>query len=323
MTVLSEPSTLRPVDAEPDEGLRARRSGTVGAVVVAHLGDLVERLRELDGPAREDQPDAVHQLRITTRRLRSWLATVRPAVDRSATDPVRDELKWLATILGQARDAEVQRARLVDATRALPGELVLGPVTDRIDTELRRRKAEAMDQVREALDSDRYRALLAAADQLVRDPPLTDRAERGRSELARMIERAAHRVDRAARTAGATELDPAAPDRAQLEALHDLRKAAKRARYAAEAVTGVLGRPAERLATRMEDLHDALGEHQDSVDARTTLRAIGVNAHLAGENGFTFGLLHGGQAAASRDALAAVPRLARRATDRPAKATLR
>jgi hypothetical protein len=43
----------------------------------------------------------------------------------------------------------------------------------------------------------------------------------------------------------------------------------------------------------MEGIQEALGLHQDSVVARDHLRAMGMRAHLAGENGFTFGLLYG------------------------------
>ncbi|MGH2603494.1 MAG: CHAD domain-containing protein, partial [Dehalococcoidia bacterium] len=74
--------------------------------------------------------------------------------------------------------------------------------------------------------------------------------------------------------------------------LHEVRKAAKRTRYAAESVAPVFGKPAKRLAKRMERLQDVLGEHQDSIVNRDALRRLGVAAHLSGENGFTFGLLH-------------------------------
>jgi len=68
--------------------------------------------------------------------------------------------------------------------------------------------------------------------------------------------------------------------------LHDVRKAAKRARYAAEAA----GK--KKVARRMKKLTKRLGEHQDSVVARQELRAIGVQSHLDGDNAFTYGLLH-------------------------------
>jgi hypothetical protein len=41
----------------------------------------------------------------------------------------------------------------------------------------------------------------------------------------------------------------------------------------------------------MKDVQSALGMHQDAVIAQATARDIGVHAHLAGENAFSFGLL--------------------------------
>jgi CHAD domain-containing protein len=75
-------------------------------------------------------------------------------------------------------------------------------------------------------------------------------------------------------------------------ALHETRKAAKRARYAAEAAQPVSGANARRYAKRMKAVQSVLGDHQDSVNARVAAREIGVQAHLAGENAFSFGLLY-------------------------------
>ncbi|MGB9376648.1 MAG: CHAD domain-containing protein, partial [Mycobacteriales bacterium] len=83
-----------------------------------------------------------------------------------------------------------------------------------------------------------------------------------------------------------------ATDGSQELALHEVRKAAKRARYAAEAAGPVIGRPARRFADAVSDVQTVLGDHQDTVILRATLRRMGAQAFLAGENGFTFGLLH-------------------------------
>ena len=77
---------------------------------------------------RRDEPDAVHKMRVGTRRLRSTLKTFRPLYDRDTTDRLRAELRWLAESLGHVRDAEVLAARLGRALDAEPDELVLGPV---------------------------------------------------------------------------------------------------------------------------------------------------------------------------------------------------
>jgi CHAD domain-containing protein len=63
-------------------------------------------------------------------------------------------------------------------------------------------------------------------------------------------------------------------------------------RYAAEAAAPALGKPADRLVKRVKRVQELLGDHQDAVVARPVLREIGMVAHLEGENGFTYGLLH-------------------------------
>ena len=78
---------------------------------------------------------------------------------------------------------------------------------------------------------------------------------------------------------------------------HEARKASKRLRYAAEVAAPVLEKPANRLVKQVQEL---LGDHQDAVVARPVLRDIGIAAHLEGENGFTYGLLHQQQTEAGR-----------------------
>jgi CHAD domain-containing protein len=273
--------------AVPDKASRVRRA-SAGAVVLAHLIDQVDRLVMHDRGARSDEPDAVHQMRVATRRLRSALATFRPLFDRARTDPVRGELKWLGQILGGARDAEVLHWRLQDLVAAQPEELVLGPVGRRVDLELGARHRAAHADVVAALDGDRYLQLLDTLDDLVTDPRLTARAGKpARKELPALVGRAASRVDRAAMAVD-DDWTPGARDRG----LHEVRKSAKRARYAAETAVPVAGDPATELADRLEALQDVLGEHQDSVAARALLVDLSVAAHLAGEDGFTYGLLY-------------------------------
>src|ERR1700722_11775163 len=75
-------------------------------------------------------------------------------------------------------------------------------------------------------------------------------------------------------------------------ALHRARKSPRRARYAAEAATPAIGKPARKFARQMKRVQSVLGEHQDAVLARQAARDLGIGAHLAGENAFTYGLLY-------------------------------
>ena len=114
-------------------------------------------------------------------------------------------------------------------------------------------------------------------------------------------------------------LAAAEPDHAD-RALHEVRKAAKRLRYSAETAVPVLGAGAEGLSVRAKAVQQVLGEHQDTVVARQVLRDLGVRAHLAGENGFTFGRLH---ALEEAHAAAATARYLEVYADLPAPSGLR
>lgn len=80
-------------------------------------------------------------------------------------------------------------------------------------------------------------------------------------------------------------------------ALHETRKAAKRLRYATEAVKPTLGKLAARLRKRLKSVQELLGEHQDSAVSRPVLRELAAQAHLDGGNGFTYGLMYATEAA--------------------------
>jgi CHAD domain-containing protein len=263
--------------------------GTAGDAVLAHLREHVDELVARDPMVRRDEEDSVHKMRVATRRLRSALKTFRPVLDRSATDPVRAELKHLAGVLGEARDAEVLRDRLAAQLAEEPDELLLGPVAQRVTDTMtaRYRKAHAAAVVE--LDSARYLALLESLHRLVTDPLWTAAAsQEAGTLLPRLVRRAWKRLRKAH---AAVEAAASVEERGHL--LHEVRKAAKQARYAGEAVEPVVGAAAKTFAERAEAVQEALGEHQDSVVSRVLLRELGVAAHLAGENGFSFGRLHG------------------------------
>ncbi len=89
--------------------------------------------------------------------------------------------------------------------------------------------------------------------------------------------------------------------------LHEARKKTKRTRYAAEAAAPALGGPADEAASDMKALQGLLGDHQDSVMARRTLRELAAVAHAAGESDFTYGVLYAGEAHRARAAEEALP----------------
>jgi CHAD domain-containing protein len=271
---------------------RHTRHTPAGEVVIGYLNAQAARLGSLDMAVRRDKPDAVHQMRVTVRRLRSTLQSFTAVVAGPDTKKLRDELKWLGGVLGEARDAEVLADHLHAGLAAVPAELVLGPAQARVTAYFASREASARGELLEVLDSQRYRALRAELSKLLERPPLTpEAAEPAGKVLPAAVGHAARRTRKRMKRAGRA---PAGHPRDA--ALHETRKAAKRARYTAEAAAPALGkktgRKARRLAKGMKRVQSVLGDHQDAIIARATARDIGVHAHLAGENGFSFGLLH-------------------------------
>jgi CHAD domain-containing protein len=265
---------------------------------LAHLTEQVQAVAAREPQARLDEPDGVHKMRVATRRLRSALATFRPLLDRDITDPLRDELKWIAGELGGARDAEVLRMRLSDELAAEPDDLVLGPIASRIEVELRSDHRKAHDELVVALDSPRYRQLADQLTALVADPPFTELADGPADDvLTRRVRKSYQRVK------SLVSAGPPADPRHRDEWYHEIRKASKRLRYAAESVAPAFGAPATGLAEAAEHLQEVLGEHQDSVVARTALRQLGVRLHLDGDNAFTIGRLHALEQTKGDDAL--------------------
>jgi CHAD domain-containing protein len=259
-----------------------------GQVVLAYLREQRDRLRSLGPRVRADEPDSVHQMRITARRLRAGLRSFDRIVPRAGTATLAAELTWLGRDLGQARDAEVLPAHLLASLNLVPPENVVGPVRARIRGHFAPLTAAARAEVRVVLDSPRYSALLDQLDRLLAEPVLGPDADRPAAEVLPAAVRRAYR--RAARRMRRARHIPPGPRRDA--ALHEARKAVRRARFACEAVAPVLGQDARRFTKRMKRVQSLLGEHQDAVIARAVVRQMGMSAHLARENAFSYGLLH-------------------------------
>ncbi|MER5807193.1 CYTH and CHAD domain-containing protein [Streptomyces sp. NPDC002033] len=262
--------------------------GSAGAHVLAYLRTQYEALVTLDPAVRRDLPDAVHQMRVATRRLRSAFKSYRDVLDREVTDPLGEQLRRLAAELGAVRDQEVLAGRLRERLDEVPAALRLGPVRDRLLIWDTGRRQETRLQALAALDADWYTGLLDSVEALLADPPLRKAAARAAdSVLPKAVLHDDERLAGRVRAALAME-----PGHERDLALHGARKAAKRARYAAEAARPALGKPAKRLAKAAKSVQSLLGDHQDSVVAREALFGLAVQAQGAGEATFTWGLLH-------------------------------
>src|SRR4051794_18667147 len=162
---------------------------TLGDLVRYAIAGSVERLFAQQARLGEDDDrEAVHHTRVATRRLRSDLHTFAPLLDEGWADDLRDELRWLGTLLGRVRDADVlterftaQAASLDEADRVAARVLL-----DDLHATRAREQAILLD----ALASPRGRALHDRLVSAAANPRLaagaTDRATRARAvRLAR------------------------------------------------------------------------------------------------------------------------------------------
>ncbi|TDD69509.1 CYTH and CHAD domain-containing protein [Jiangella aurantiaca] len=278
--------------------------------LVAYLARHVRALRAADVAFRREpaDPEAVHQLRVAARRLRSGLRTFRPLLDRPWAEELRAELAWFARSLGELREGDVLRERLERHCTDLPPDLPATEVKQLLAEVLGGTVADARARVGELLDDERY---LALHDHLVRAVarPLTrpDAERPARDVLPGLVEKAWAKLD-----AAAGDLTDAAPD----EEWHAARLAAKRTRYAAEAVAPVLGGDAKAFAKQVEKITEILGEHQDAAMAAAKARELANSDHASADVAFALGVLASNERAhvhAARAAFADTWRHVRRA----------
>ncbi|HZU82650.1 MAG TPA: CHAD domain-containing protein [Polyangiaceae bacterium] len=235
-------------DAAGSDGSGHALPLTAGPYLSDKLRALDARLRELVprilSPDRDDE--AVHDLRVALRRTRTVLGIGRPVFGRFRVDHVRDALRALQAATGALRDEEVLLQLLTSLGVAHEG------VQRWIEARRRRERAlrRALKRAVETGELDRGRGLLAALLAF----PVNPRRDRRLSKFARRaVSRARRRVER---RRGAPVDDAAA--------LHGLRIAYKRLRYAAETFAEVLpddlarlAHPAARLQNRLGAVHDA------------------------------------------------------------------
>jgi CHAD domain-containing protein len=253
------PQTKKRPKQQPAKHKKARAS----AVLLPYLAEQHRALLLGDVGLRRGDDAVIHRTRVATRRLRSAVRVFAPMFDAARSRALDAELRWYAELLGAVRDSQVLEQR-----------------------HLHTQRRESWERLQTELTGARYLRLLAEVAAWATEPPFTSRAKRPAKELARLARRANRTVGRRLKTANRT---------GDVDQLHAARKAAKRARYAAEAVgagAGSAGKAAQK-ADRYRTLQDLLGEHQDSVVAAQLLRELGAEAgSTPGENGFTFGLLH-------------------------------
>ena len=261
---------LGPLAAGPSDLPRpgkVHRKDPAGQLVRWSLVTGLRGLVEHDLGVRRGQDDAVHQLRVSCRRLRSDLRTFRPLLDDPRAEPLRDELAWLADSFGAARDLEVLRKRLRRTAQSDP----LAPLDESaVDVLLAGQEQRALAHALETLRSPRYLVLLQLLHDVACDPVLAPTAQGPCADvMPPLVEGLWAHLDKRAGRLGAT--DPDAD-------WHRARILAKRARYGAETAQVALGKQVGAVRKATKQVQELLGAHQDAAVAASRVLDL-ADAH--------------------------------------------
>jgi inorganic triphosphatase YgiF len=224
------------------------------------------RLNE-DLLARTRAAEPLHQARVAIRRLRSAFSIYRPLI---SVDPrsgeLAGELRWLAAQLGEARDLDV-----------LLGRLEASELHDRVQAE----RAAAYDHLAQLLDTRRVRRLMLEVLAWLHGGEWlrAEATEPLRHQDARAFAAAA--LDRLRRKMKKAGPALAGPDD---EVRHDVRKDAKKLRYAAEFFDTLFDDKAEkrrrkRFQAALQDLQEQLGTLNDMATAPGLLDRLDAAGH--------------------------------------------
>jgi len=245
--------------------------------VLANLAATVEANRP--GTVADLDSEFLHDLRVAVRRTRSVLAHGRQVLPAEVAAAAREGFGWLGEATSAARDLDVWTIEWDAYTAPLPGRAgrALAPVVE----EIGRRRAAAHGELAAVLAGPRYRELLAWWRAWLDGPPVDPGGPKGAAPAgavaARCVRRAQERL--LARGRAVTAASPA-------EDLHELRKDAKRLRYALECLATVFDPGATKaFVRRLKALQDNLGEHQDAEVHAAQLAAIARHLHGTGAAG--------------------------------------
>ena len=250
--------------------------GPVGVSPDSTLGELAYRvlrkeasamLARVPGTRLGEDIESLHQMRVATRRMRAGMdmfASVLPV----RAGRLRAELGWLAALLGEVRDLDIQLGRFDDWTEEMPGDH--REALDELADLLAGHRVQARRALLEALDSRRYERLVSGLVAMLVQGP-SSRSTAGRApavttmpELIEERHRAARKAARRAkRTGAATDY-------------HRLRIRCKRLRYALEFASGLYDGELKGFVRQMTRLQDALGSMQDAAVASSRLQVIAL-----------------------------------------------
>ncbi len=240
---------------------------TVVCAVRKLFSDHLKQLRLFDPAARKgEDPEAVHQMRVAVRRMRSILRAFPEAFSSRQQRRFTGELRWLGQALGGVRDLDVQLERLERDSIAIPAwqRAALNGYLEA----LRLRKQASVAELRQTLELERYLGLLLSIEKFSNEATRRQVAgprasqlfvEAGRASLKKLL----HKFHKSVRADHSTT----GP-----EEMHEIRIRAKRVRYLLESLSHLTGKKGYRLERCMAKVQSVLGRYRDEIIAADMAR---------------------------------------------------
>jgi CHAD domain-containing protein len=260
----SEPTARAAVATPGVPESRLSTDATAHELALIELRRLLSAWRRHEPLARlAHEPEELHQLRVTVRRIDATLALFKHELPEPLVR-ARKSAKGILRALGAARDVDVQLAELSRYCAGLADEecAAAEPLRQQLAA-LGVRARTRMVRLLDAAPTRRWlEDLTVAIETGAAGTPTTH------SALAVMPERVRQRFRKLRKTVRRL------PANASMEEFHAVRRRAKQLRYAIECGVGMFGKPAEDLLKALRRMQERLGAHQDAHMAKSRLASL-------------------------------------------------
>jgi inorganic triphosphatase YgiF len=277
-----EPRHARDVELAPD----ATPQAALAAVAAECIGQIEANAEAL---LAYDDPEYLHQLRVGWRRLRSLLKLVTLVVPAESVAPLEEELRWVGSVLGPARDYDVFALETLPKIAAeFRGQREIASLRARVT----RRRRKLSGAAREAIASPRFQRLLLALGAffatLVRAPACGGVPMLACAWIGPVLQQRHDKLAKRARHIH--RLAP--PER------HRARVAAKKLRYAAEFFAPLFSdKRADQYIGAVAKLQSVLGRLNDLEIAGRLLDEVASKSDAAPAAAYAHGIVRGWLAA--------------------------
>jgi triphosphatase len=255
--------------APPDLGpTDAGGSHSLGEVAFAALRKHFQTfLRAEPGTRMGDDPEALHDMRVASRRIRAALSVFRQALP-ARSERLRQELGWIADGLGAVRDMDVQLERVQGWIQDGPAEAAGG--SEIVDA-LQEMRGSARQELLKILDSPRYARFVESFAVMLRRGSL-----RAQPPAWRPVTAEAPGLVRRRRRAVRKRLKRVGHEARKGPALHAVRIRCKRLRYLLEFLGDVYPQEVPEVTAGLVKTQDLLGLYQDSIVGGGQLRDLAL-----------------------------------------------